>query len=49
MIERAYLKTLKSRTEGARLYIQVILGPRQAGKTTMVNQLLNKINIPYIF
>ncbi len=31
------------------MFIQVIVGPRQVGKTTMVNQLLEKIEIPYIF
>ncbi len=31
------------------MFIQVIVGPRQVGKTTMVNQLLRQIDLPYIF
>jgi predicted AAA+ superfamily ATPase len=34
--------------EEPRKFIQVILGPRQVGKTTMVNQLLSELSIPYI-
>jgi predicted AAA+ superfamily ATPase len=34
--------------EEPRKFIQVILGPRQVGKTTMVNQLLSQLSIPYI-
>ncbi|MDR0422299.1 MAG: ATP-binding protein [Proteiniphilum sp.] len=48
MYERSYLKQIKSRMEEPRKFIQVILGPRQVGKTTMVNQLLSQLSIPYI-
>jgi predicted AAA+ superfamily ATPase len=48
MYERSYLKQVKSRMEEYRKFIQVILGPRQVGKTTMVNQLLSQLSIPYI-
>lgn len=48
MYERSYLKQVKSRIEEPRKFIQVILGPRQVGKTTMVNQLLSQLSIPYI-
>lgn len=48
MYERSYLKQIKSRMEEQRKFIQVILGPRQVGKTTMVNQLLSQLSIPYI-
>ncbi|MEG0518576.1 MAG: ATP-binding protein [Bacteroidales bacterium] len=48
MYERSYLKQIKSRMEEPRKFIQVILGPRQVGKTTMVNQLLSQLPIPYI-
>ncbi|MEE1943996.1 ATP-binding protein [Pedobacter sp. KR3-3] len=30
-------------------FIQVLVGPRQVGKTTLVNQLVEKINMPYLF
>ena len=49
MYERPYLKEVKSRTEEPRKFIQVILGPRQVGKTTMVNQLLSQLSISYIY
>jgi Predicted ATPase (AAA+ superfamily) len=46
MFERAYLKSVKARIEEPRKFIQVILGPRQVGKTTMVIQLLSQLSIP---
>ena len=48
-MERVYLQTIKSRIYEPRMFIQVIVGPRQVGKTTMVNQLLEQIDMPYIF
>ena len=49
MFERPYLKSVKARIEEPRKFIQVILGPRQVGKTTMVNQLLSQLSIPSIY
>ena len=49
MYERSYLKQVKSRIEEPRQFIQVILGPRQVGKTTMVNQLLSQLSTPNIY
>lgn len=49
MYERPYLKLVKSRIEESRKFIQIILGPRQVGKTTMVNQLLLQLSIPNIY
>ena len=49
MFERPYLKSVKARIEEPRKFIQVILGPRQVGKTTMVNQLLPQLSIPNIY
>lgn len=49
MYERPYLKLVRSRIEESRKFIQVILGPRQVGKTTMVNQLLPKLSLSYIY
>lgn len=46
MYELAYLKSVKERIEEPRRFIQVILGPRQVGKTTMVTQLLYQLSIP---
>lgn len=43
MFERPYLKLVKARIEEPRKFIQVIFGPRQVGKTTMVTQLLSQL------
>ena len=42
MFERAHLQTLRSRLSEPRRHIQVVIGPRQVGKTTMVLQLLDQ-------
>lgn len=44
---RKQFNTLKSRIEEKRRFIQVVVGPRQVGKTTMVKQVLEEINIPF--
>jgi len=49
MIERPHLQVVKARIAEHRKFIQVVVGPRQVGKTTMINQLLSKIDIPYLF
>ena len=49
MFERPYLKLVKARIEEPRKFIQVILGPRQVGKTTMVTQLLSQLSIPKLY
>jgi predicted AAA+ superfamily ATPase len=49
MFEHPYLKSLKTRIEEPRKSIQVILGPRQVGKTTMVTQLLSKLSIHSLY
>ena len=49
MIERAQLQILTKRILEPRRFIQVLMGPRQVGKTTMASQMLSKINISYIF
>lgn len=48
MIERSHIQTVISRIKEERKFIQVVMGPRQVGKTTMINQLLAKIDIPYL-
>ena len=49
MYERAYLQSLISRMKEPRQFIQVLLGPRQTGKTTLVTQLVEKIKTGYHF
>lgn len=46
--ERFYLHSLKKRVEDEpKRFIQVIYGPRQVGKTTLVRQLLNRTKLPW--
>jgi len=49
MIERIYLEQLKRRIEEQRNFIQVVMGPRQVGKTTLINQILQKTTIGFVF
>ncbi len=49
MFERAYIEILKRRIDEPRKLIQVVAGPRQVGKTTMVTQLLKKNDTAYTF
>lgn len=49
MFERQELQVLKKRILEQRRFIQVVMGPRQVGKTTMVNQLYKKVRIPGIY
>ncbi len=49
MYERPYIQRVKERIIEQRRFIQVILGPRQVGKTTLVNQLVRQLPIPYVF
>ena len=48
--QRSYIKVLKKRIlNEERKFIQVIYGPRQVGKTTLVNQFLQSSEIPSHF
>jgi predicted AAA+ superfamily ATPase len=47
--ERAILQKLTARTVEPRRFIQVLVGPRQVGKTTLVRQLLSKTDMPHYF
>ncbi|MCL2040971.1 MAG: ATP-binding protein [Bacteroidales bacterium] len=49
MIERVYLQRLTRRMNESRKFIQVLYGPRQVGKTTMILQLLSKIAVENIY
>ena len=44
---RKQFYTLKERILEPRKFIQVLAGPRQVGKSTLVNQVLTKLNIPH--
>ena len=47
MYKRAEYLTIKSRLEEPRKFIQVVMGPRQVGKSTVVKQVLQDLNVPY--
>ena len=46
MYKRKYFKHIFARLNEPRQFIQVITGPRQAGKTTLIQQVLKEIKIP---
>ncbi len=48
MFERSYLQGLVRRLEEPRKFIQVLMGPRQVGKTTLITQLIKKMNVPHL-
>ena len=45
--KRSYYQQVKERLLEQRLRLQVIVGPRQIGKTTLIGQVLKDIDIPY--
>lgn len=47
MFVRAEYHEVKARLEEPRMFIQVIAGPRQVGKSTLVDQVLGQITIPH--
>lgn len=49
MFERIHLQHLIKRMQEPRKFLQVITGPRQVGKTTLVTQLTDRLNIGYLF
>jgi len=49
MFERSELQTLKKRINEPRRFMQVVMGPRQVGKTTLVDQLFKQMAIPGLF
>ncbi len=48
-IHRRYNQLLKTRILEPRRFIQVLVGPRQVGKTTLVKQVLAELNIPGMY
>jgi len=47
MYKRAEYQTIKRRLEEPRKFIQVVMEPRQVGKSTVVKQVLKDISIPF--
>ena len=49
MYKRAEYQLIKSRLEEPRKFIQVVMGARQIGKSTVVKQVLKDLDIPFQF
>lgn len=47
LYERQHLSVLRSRMEEPRRRIQIIMGPRQVGKSTLVGQFAEGTDVPY--
>lgn len=47
MYKRAEYQIIKKRLEEPRKFIQVVMGPRQVGKSTVVKQVLQDMDTPY--
>ena len=48
MFKRKHFDVLSSRLKEERRFIQVVMGPRQVGKSTLVKQVLSEIDIPFV-
>ena len=46
MFKRPLLSVVLKRLQGRRYFIQVLAGPRQSGKTTLVQQALRELKAP---
>lgn len=49
MYKRAEFHLIRKRLEEPRRFIQVVMGPRQIGKSTVVKQVLKELNEPFQF
>lgn len=49
MYRRPEYQTIKSRLEEPRKFVQVVMGARQVGKSTVVKQVLKDLSTPYQF
>ncbi len=49
MYKRTEYQVIKGRLEEQRRFIQVVMGARQIGKSTVVKQVLKDLNAPYQF
>ena len=49
MYQRKQFHTLLARMLEKRRFIQVIMGPRQVGKSTLMKQVVNAAGIPFVF
>jgi predicted AAA+ superfamily ATPase len=49
MYERSVIGALERRLTESRRFIQIVIGPRQVGKTTLVQQTLRKLPTAYLY
>ncbi len=49
MYKRSEYQVIKKRLEEGRRFVQVLMGARQIGKSTVVRQVLNDIDVAYYF
>ncbi|MBN1119394.1 MAG: ATP-binding protein [Bacteroidales bacterium] len=49
MIERSPYQLFKKRVLGERIFLQILYGPRQVGKTTLIRQILDEIDTPSLY
>lgn len=49
MYKRAEYKKIMNRVKEPRKFIQVVMGPRQVGKSTVLKQVLGDLDLPYKF
>ena len=49
VFERSHADTLAARLTEPRRFLQVVAGARQVGKTTLVGQVLSRLDIPKVF
>ena len=47
MYKRTEYQLIRKRLEEPRKFIQVVMGPRQVGKSTVVKQVLQDLDAPY--
>lgn len=48
MFRRKQFETITKRLKEPRRFIQVVIGPRQVGKSTLVKQVLGELNAPFV-
>jgi predicted AAA+ superfamily ATPase len=48
MFQRPYFQELTTRLKEPRKFIQVLMGPRQVGKSTLAQQVLQKLKSPFL-
>lgn len=48
MIQRSYFETIARRINEPRKFLQIIEGPRQVGKSTLIKQVLKSATLPWV-